>query len=99
KTTGVDTPGERVPDRRRLFIDLLAHEERVAALLCLRDGPVDLDGPKGNVLSVEVEEGDAVARDRDDPAFIDRHDGRTIDAIRPQERGDVRREHRFPALP
>src|SRR2546427_7161556 len=88
KTTGMDAPGEGVPDRRRLLVDLLAHEVRVSALLRLGDVPVNVDRTYPNLGSVEIHERDAVAGDRDDPPFFDRHDRRAIRVMGPQERGD-----------
>ena len=99
KTAGMDPPGEGVPDRRRLLVDLLAHEVRVAALLRFGDVPFDLDRMQRDLGSLEIHERDAFACDRDDPSFVDRHDGRAIRVIGPEEGWDIGREHRLPVVP
>ncbi len=66
QTAGVSAPDERVPDRRRLLVDLLAHEEGVPALLRRRHVPLDLDGLRRHRLAREVVTPRRRARDRDD---------------------------------
>src|SRR5437667_4845691 len=72
KTTGMDAPGKGVPDRRRLLVDLLAHEVRVAALLRLGHVPATLDRTYRALGSTELRERHPFAHARDDPSFADR---------------------------
>ena len=80
-----EVPAQRVGQRRRLLLDLLQHEEVVAALLGGGDVPVDVERAGLGGVAVEVGDDRAVAGQRDDLvlAELDRLAG-VVD-----ERGDV----------
>jgi hypothetical protein len=77
---------EGLPDRRRLLLDLLEHEELVAALLGGVGVPVDVVALAVDDAPSEVGDRDAAATHLDDLVLLDRT---RLAGVR-DERGDVR---------
>ena len=81
----VDPASEGVGDGRRLLVDLLEHEGRIAALLCSFEIPLDLPLLQGHFVAVQVGDHDRVGRQIDDPIVVDGDDVLRV----PEERRDV----------
>ncbi len=82
---------DRLPHRLGLLVDLLEHERLVAALLGSGLVPVDRRLGALQLAALDVVEGDALGRDRDQLAVLD-----LLDAARlREERDDVRRDERL----
>ena len=90
-----EVPAQRVRQRRGLLLDLLLHEEVVAALLGGGDVPVDVERPGRGDVAVEVGDDGALARQRDDLvlAELDGVAG-VVDERRRRRRRRTSRPHR-----
>ena len=84
-------PGDRLPERRWLFVDLLEHEMFVAALLGGLRRPVDRGDLTLERLAVHIRDRDAVRADIGNVPLVQEDDAVRVR----QDRGDVTRQERL----